>query len=93
MKNDEFIKSVYDTLCGYLVEEAQVPEVENIYAEGKACMNWYAEVLDAYGRLCDRLGVREEDENVEIIIDSFRSICRQTGYHMYRYGALFGEKK
>ena len=90
---NEFIESVYDTLCGLLIEEAQVPGVENIFAEGKACMNWYKEILAAYGRLRDRLGVRDEDEDVEIIMDAFLSICRKTGYHMYRYGALFGERK
>lgn len=92
MKTDKFVEDVYSTLEGQLVEEACVPGVENLYAEDKVCMKWYADILDAYGRLCDRLGVQDEDADVEIIIDSFLSICRETGYHMYHYGATFGEK-
>lgn len=93
MKKDQFIEDVYYTLGGQLVQEACVAGVENLYAEGKNCEKWYADILDAYERLRDRLGVQEEDEDVEIIIDSFLSICRETGYHMYLYGTQFGKKE
>ena len=93
MKMDKFIQDVYNTLGGQLIEEACVPNVENLYAEEKPCMKWYEEIQDAYGRLCERLGVQDEDTDVEIIIDSFLSICRETGYYMYHYGAVFGEKR
>ena len=93
MKKDPFIEDVYGTLCGLLIEEARVPGVENLYAQGKPCMEWYSKALDAYRRLCDRLGVAEEDEDVEVIFDSFLSICRETGYYMYRYGAQFGDEE
>ena len=93
MKVDRFIEDIYSTLSGELAENACVPGVENLYEEGKPCMKWYSEMLDAYGRICDRLDVQDEDEDVEIIINSFLSICQEVGYYMYYYGAEFGREK
>ena len=46
-------------------------------------------MLEAYQRLCERLGVQDEDDDVEIIINSLLNIQRETAYHMYYYGAKF----
>ena len=32
-----FIQNVYDTVSGFLIEEAQVPDVENLFLPGKPC--------------------------------------------------------
>lgn len=89
----QFMKDVYNTLGDQLEDDACVPGVENLYTEGKPCIRWYSEMLDVYGRLCDRLGMKNDDEDVEIIINSFLSICQEVGYHMYYYGAKFGNKQ
>ena len=88
----DFKEMVYNTLCGQLEEEFCVPGVENLYEEGKPCMNWYSEMLDAYGRLRERLGVKNEDKDVETMIRCFLSICEEEAYHMYHYGAKFGDR-
>ena len=85
-----FIEDVYHTLLGVQAEAARVPGVENLFAAGRVCERRYADMLEAYGRLCVRLGEEEEDEDVEIIIRSLMGIAREMGYSMFQYGAKFG---
>lgn len=66
---------------------APCPQVENLFAVGLPCERWYGELMEAYRRLCDRLGVVGEDDDVEVIITAQRRIEREVAYHMFRYGA------
>lgn len=84
---DQFVESVYDTLQGSLL--TPVPGVEDLFAAGKPCARWYREMLAAYGRLCDRLGVPDEDPDIETIINSLLSIQRELCGKMYEYGTKF----
>ena len=86
--NNIWIELVYDSLNGHLNEP--LPQVENAFAVGSECERLYGEVLAAYGRLCERLGAGEEDEDVEMIINSLLEIQKRLCTAMYNYGALFG---
>lgn len=88
--DDNFIENVYLSLQGLLVEEARMKNVENLFAPGSDCEKLYSDVLAAYARLCSRLGTKEEDDDVEIIINSLTAICDRLCLNMYRYGARFG---
>ena len=59
---------VYESLTGELI--VPIRDVPNTFAPGSLCEGKYQEMLDAYARLRDRLGVVDEDADVEIIIDS-----------------------
>ncbi|MBQ4092716.1 MAG: hypothetical protein IJN34_08880 [Clostridia bacterium] len=83
----ELEEYVYDSLQGTLCNPH--PQVESLYEEGMPCEGWYAEMLAAYGRLCDRLGVADEDDDVEIIITCLRRIEREVAFQMFRYGVQF----
>ena len=83
----DFTERVYESLCGQLVHP--LPDVEDAFEEGKLCDRKYAEMLEAYQRLCHRLGVGDEDEDVEVIITNLNRIQRKTAYRMYYYGAKF----
>ena len=48
----------------------------------------YAEILEAYQRICQRLGVGEEDGDVEIIINNFNVIMECLCRKMYDYGCF-----
>lgn len=87
----ELNKQVYYTLLGMLLDP--LDDVENLFEEGKPCEQWYSDVYDAYMRLCDRLGVQDEDKDVEIIISSLLRIQDKIAYQMYHYGATFGYEK
>lgn len=89
MKNT-FVEAVYLTLTDELLEEYCVPGVENLYAAGKPCDRYYSEMLEAYGRLRQRLNAGDHDPDGEIMIDSMLAICWEVGYAMYRCGAEFG---
>ena len=87
------VEDIYMTITGLLKEEYRVPGIENAFEPGKNCERWYAAALEAYWRLCDRLGVVDEDDDVEIIFNSFLDIQEELAKKMFAYGVQYGEKK
>ena len=85
-----FVDLVYDTLVVGVRKEYRMPGVEYAFDDGYVCLELYGKALDAYRRLCDRLGVEDEDDDVEEIFSAFLEIDREIAYRMYRYGAEFG---
>ena len=81
-------EEVYDTLLGEYVDGAEVPGVQNIYAPGGPCDRNYTAMLEAYERLCRRLNCRDEDPDVEIIIDSLLENQRMIALKMFEYGRI-----
>ena len=86
MVDDAIIEDIYDSLQGVLIPEARVPWVRNLFLPGSPCDRAYAEMLRAYEHLTARLGVAEEDADVEIIINSLLDIQQLVGYEMFRCG-------
>ena len=84
------MECAYETMACGVLEAYQMPGVEDAFAPGSYCMDLYTKALDAYARLCNRLGVKDEDNDVEIIFYSFLQIQKELCYRMYRYGAQFG---
>ena len=80
---------VYYTLSGQLRTRNPLPFVENAFYPGNYCTTQYNNMLDAYERLCARLGVADEDADVEIIIHSLMSIEHYLCDRIYDYGAYF----
>ena len=87
----EHIENVYYTLTGVLNDECCVPGVENLFAEGGECEHAYSRMLEAYARLRDRLGVAEEDADVEVMINSFLKMECMVAVKMFEYGMKFAE--
>ena len=85
----EQIEDIYATLVGVMRKEFRVPGVENLFAEGGDCMNCYRDMLRAYERLCDRLGVIDEDKDVEVIIYALMTIEGIVSKKMFEYGMKF----
>ena len=84
------IEEIYDTLCGAVAPGLEKPGVENAFAIGESCELLYRKVYDAERRLEQRLGVEQEDEDVQTIIDALLDIQRELCFRMYCYGAKFG---
>lgn len=94
----EFRELIFDLVCGNLnVDENSVPEsalVKNEFEYGGKCDLAYDRILDAYSRLCARLGVEEwADSDIEIIIDELMSIGKHTALKMFEYGLYFGRRE
>ena len=87
--NEQFVEDVYNTIQGILIPQAQVQGVENLFAPGEKCAGYYEQMLDACQRLCHRLGVEDEDEDVEVIIWTLREMTWEISRKMYHYGAKF----
>ena len=77
------VEKIYESLMGDLVEP--VPGVENAFSVGSRCAVLYEQVYASKQRLCDRLGI-EEDEDVEELIDCLLEISRELSIKMYSYG-------
>ncbi len=89
---EKFLADIYDTLQGVMQQGFGYPDVENLFEDGSLCMREYSNMLEAYERLCDRLGVVDEDDDVEVIISSLMTIQRELGYKMFEYGARFARE-
>ena len=87
--NTEKIENIYLTLIGQMEDAFCVPGVENLFAEGSECDCSYTQMLDAYGRLRERLGVDDEDADVEQIINALRKIEKIISMRMFEYGMNF----
>lgn len=87
MKNYTF-EDVYYTLLGELEESYALPAVENAYAPGGECDRLYTEIQNACQSLCNRLGVPDEDADVELVLGNFLSIQRILCEKMFHYGQL-----
>ena len=84
------MEDLYDTLRGLRSEGTGIPGVENLFVPGSECEQLYGRMLDAYERLRIRLGVEEEDADVEEIIYSLMGIERVISFAMFEYGAKYG---
>ena len=84
-------EKIYESLRDYLRPEYRVPGVENLFADGMPCAKMYDEMMDAYERLRERLGVAEEDDDVETIINSLCGIEIAVAMKMFDYGFLMKE--
>lgn len=88
VSDSQFVNNVYFALQGETLDS--IPGVENAFADGSVCDRCYQEMLDAYARLLERLGVQNEDKDVEIIISSLRTITDELCYRMFYLGAQLG---
>lgn len=90
---DSFAEDVYNSVNGYYEKEFIAPGVESLFEEGSECMQLYTDMRAAYERLRDRLGVVDEDSDVETILFSLLRICEKVGLQMYYYGGKFANNK
>jgi len=88
-KLDKLTERVYETLTGQILPQYALPGVENAFEEGSKCMELYTQMLEAYERLRTRLGITEEDPDVEIIIGNLMQIEREISHKMFYYGTRF----
>jgi hypothetical protein len=86
--NNQLIDKIYDLLTGECSPTANDPVVENMFAEGRTCEELYNDVYEANLRLCERLGV-QEDEDIELIVTSLLRISKLLGKKMFQYGAKY----
>ena len=93
MINSEIIDDVYYSLQGVLVPEARIPWVKDLFLPGSPCDRAYSHMLDAYERLRNRLGVPDEDGDVETIINSLLEIQQILGYEMFRCGLEYARRE
>lgn len=91
---EEWKQTLYDFMNGmYEADSYRLAGdkfVKDEFTDGSYCMNLYEKVYDANRRICERLGV-EEDEDVELIIASLMEIGWYLSMKMYDYGAMFSD--
>lgn len=85
------VEWAYATMACFLKEEYKMPGVEDAFTMGSYCESRYRDIWDAYARIREKLGVKDEDEDMELIIGAFEDVQRELCFRMYHYGAKFGE--
>ena len=85
---------IFELLMGWLDRSILTPEqdsrIENVFAEGAAVDRLYGEMLDAYGRLSQRLHPGQDDDpDVEVFFFNTLDMCEEVGLKMYRYGRYY----
>ena len=88
---EEVADIVYQSILGLLIKELRLTWVENEFVPGKPYHTNYNAMHDAYECLRDRLGVEDEDDDVEDIIrallDNEELLCKK----MFYYGTIYRE--
>ena len=79
----ENFKQIYETMLGLLEPEACVPGIENAFADGSFCADQYEKMCSAYERLCARLNVRDEDQDLNTMVDSMEAIQKELCRRIY----------
>lgn len=80
-------EDVYYSLIGEL--ESPLSWVPNAFEPGMPCEKLYQEVQLAYEKIRQRLGVVDEDEDIEAIIDSLMMIQSMLCIEMFRLGIVY----
>ena len=83
---------MYDSLTCHISDPWRMPGVIDAFADDAYCMEKYRDMRDAYDRLCDRLGVTDEDADVECIIGCFMEMERELCRLMFAYGQKFSNR-
>ena len=82
-------EQVYYSLTGELTAEYPLDWVENLCIPGQPCYEAYKETLEASRRLCQRLGVQNEDPDVECIINALLLREKLLSVKMFSYGRKY----
>ena len=94
---DDRLKPVAELVLSKLLDQLSDPEmlkwVEPIFVTGHPCFESYGQMLDAYSRLQQRLGVENEDIDCEIMIDCLLRHGNALAMEMFRYGVEYGKKE
>jgi hypothetical protein len=80
---------VLHTLTGDTLPPYRLPWVEPVVEPGMPCDEAYSRMHEAYDRLRLRLGVTDEDADVEQIIDSLMEYGQELALKMFEYGRIF----
>lgn len=89
---DRTAEAVYDSLIGNLIPEYALDWVEEIFVPGHPCYETYSRMLEAYQRVCTRLGNGEEDYDLEEMVNALLEHGRILALEMFRYGCTYREK-
>lgn len=92
-ENADIASFVYESLLGDLVPECALDWVEDIFVPGHPCFDSYSQMREAYLRACVRLGSREEDPDLEIMVNAMLDHCRIVALEMFRYGRIYQQTK
>ena len=88
---DELLDDIYFTLTGQLIPEAEIPGIENAFAEGEECDIILGDIYDARDALLERLGIVGEDRDLEIMVSGYERMLKMIGQKMFLLGMTFRE--
>ncbi len=87
---------IYDLMNGQInLSICPFPESEFVsdeFAEGSTCSFLYTQTLEAYSRICQRLGAEDlNDQDVEDMMNHLLALCKHLSLKMFDYGVYWAE--
>ena len=93
MLTEKNMEDIYLTMIGQLVAGPWEDKVQNLFGPGMPCDRLYNRVYDLKIRLNKRLGVFDEDPDVELMIDTLLEIGEIQSYEMLLCGWNLAKEK
>lgn len=81
-----FLDDIYLTLQGALIPQAAVPWVPNLFIPNGYCEREYTRMREAYERVCTRLCVDTEDDDLNTMVQAMEKIQEVCCKEMFRLG-------
>jgi len=91
--NDPIEVQVFDSLMGFLRPEYALDWVKPIFVPGHPCYDSHEEMREAYDHLLDRLGLQDEDEDVEIMLSCLSDHTRILALEMFQCGREYQRRQ
>ena len=85
----EIKEMVYDSLLNTLHEDYRLPWVKPVFVEGHRCYEEYENAQEVYDRLRIRLGIEDEDKDIEEMIDALLAHGKILAEEMFDYGRIY----
>ena len=91
--NKSLLDDIYLSVQGQIIPGLAVPCAENMFAPDSFCEKKYAEMREAYERLCTRLGVDldDEDDDLNRMVDAMEKIQEVLCKKMFELGMVYAE--
>ena len=85
----DIAEQVYETLLNTLDADYMLPWVDPVFVPENPCYKAYSDMHQIYEKIRIRLGVTDEDLDIEKMIDCLLLHGRLLALEMFRYGILY----
>ena len=83
---------IFDAAMGNTQTKLSYDWVENLFESGTGFVKAYAAFWAAREHLCERFGLEEDDEDLELIMNGLLDLEEDLGRKMFFYGVKYAQE-